>query len=206
MHSSYKVKSLLEIFLIFVFPMILLFFGVIPLEYRLYVGIPVLSTILLIIKTESWSLKKIGIRIDNLKESLIPYVFFTILGVLFLLFLAKILGKNPLSSWWTHPHFQYFFIPVSIFQEFFYRSFLIPKLDSVSPSLVVSIMMNALLFTLLHIIFPNPFLMLPVAFVGGLAFTIMYKLYPNLILISIAHIILNFIAVLYCFFSFSTTC
>jgi membrane protease YdiL (CAAX protease family) len=196
----------LEVLFIFVLPMLLLYFGVIPVEKRLYLGIPVLVAILYLVRRERWSLKKIGLRFDNIITALFPYILFTLVGVILLIFLAKLIGKNPLQEWWTYTHFQFLFIPVSIFQEFFFRGFLMPKLQSMISSSVFVIIINALLFTLLHIIFPNPLFMLPIAFLGGLAFATIYKFFPNLILISISHIILNFVAVLFCFFSFANSC
>ena len=52
----------------------------------------------------------------------------------------------------------------------------------------------------LHSIFPNPTIGLPIAFIGGLGFALMYMKYPSLLLIIISHSIINFFVVLYGFF------
>jgi membrane protease YdiL (CAAX protease family) len=87
-------------------------------------------------------------------------------------------------------------------QEIAYRGFLFPKLKELTNSWLVIIFVNTILFTILHAIYPMPGLMLPVAFISGLALAVMYRFYPNLILISLSHAILNFIAVLHGFFFF----
>jgi membrane protease YdiL (CAAX protease family) len=89
-----------------------------------------------------------------------------------------------------------------LLQEIAYRGFLFPKLQELSQKWWVVIGANTVLFTFLHIIYPIPGIMLPVAFFSGLALSIMYRYYPNLILISLAHAVLNFIAVLHGFFFF----
>jgi membrane protease YdiL (CAAX protease family) len=94
-----------------------------------------------------------------------------------------------------------FFIPVSVFQEIVYRGFLMPRLGSILKNNVQVVFVNALLFALLHIIYPRPEIMLSLAFVSGLVFAVLYQKYPNIVLISITHAILNFVAVMFGFFT-----
>ena len=191
-----------QVALIFILPVLLLYAGIIPVKYRLLVLVAVSLIILGITVKERWTLQGLGIRTDNLVQSIIPYVIFTLVGLIVIFLLAKFLGKNPVDEWWSQPHFLYLFIPISIFQEFAFRGFLMPKLESIFLSVAIVILVNSLLFAFLHIIYPNPLLFLPLGFLAGIGFAVMYYFYPNLILISISHSILNFFAVLYSFFSF----
>ena len=68
------------------------------------------------------------------------------------------------------------------------------------------IVWNALLFAGLHIIYPDLAISLPLIFAGGLGFASLYYVYPNLFLVSASHVVLNFFALLYCFFSFTSLC
>jgi membrane protease YdiL (CAAX protease family) len=52
----------------------------------------------------------------------------------------------------------------------------------------------------LHVIFPNPMIGLPIAFIGGIGFAVMYLRYPSLPLIILSHALINFFVVLYGFF------
>ena len=58
-----------------------------------------------------------------------------------------------------------------------------------------AILANAALFSLLHVIYGEPLLVLPVTFVGGLGFALLYREYPNLWLATASHAVLNFIGV-----------
>jgi membrane protease YdiL (CAAX protease family) len=156
-----------------------------------------------IIRREEWSLKEMGIRHDNLKKALPFYLVFTILGIVILLLikdlaeLPKITDKAFIIKTWV------FFLPISFFQEFAFRSFLIPRLKSVFHNKYTIIFINAILFTFLHIIYPNMAVVLPLIFVSGLLFAWLYLKYPNLVLISISHSILNILAMLLGFFLIS---
>jgi membrane protease YdiL (CAAX protease family) len=200
--------SSFELFLIFVLPIFLLLNGSIPLEHRKWLFLPVLLLISLSIWREksNWSWKKLGLRSDNLKKSFLPYLIGTLFGVVVLIGLALLLRRSPAHGWYLEPHFQFFFLLSSAFQEFTYRGYLVPKLEKMFTSSALQVLVNALLFTFLHSFFPNPQLVLPLTFIAGLVFTVVYKKYPNLYLITLAHSVLNFITVLYCFVSLSQTC
>jgi membrane protease YdiL (CAAX protease family) len=156
-----------------------------------------------IIHYERWSEEELGFRHIYGLSALVRYGAFAILGTLFLIWYAKQLGFQALDvddlvvSW----RLIVFFIPVSVFQEIVYRGFLMPRLGSILKNNVQVVFVNALLFALLHIIYPRPEIMLSLAFVSGLVFAVLYQKYPNIVLISITHAILNFVAVMFGFFT-----
>lgn len=188
---------LIEIIILFILPVLLLYFKIISFKYRLVVLNAVVFAVLAIVFLENWSLLNMGIRHDNLSVLALPYLFFIVLGVLLLLFLAGISGVKPRKEWWKTPQFGFRVIAISVLQEFIFRSFLLERLGSLFTSLTLIILANALLFALAHIIFSaKPFHLL-VVFFWGIAFATMYTFYPNLLLISLAHIIFNFVVVVY---------
>lgn len=201
---SLKTISHIQIFFIFILPIVLLYFEIIPKAYRIFVLIFMSLCIYGAMWHEKWSKQVIGIARGTYKKYFLPYIIFSITGCVLLILYAKTLGNNPNPNWWKLPHFWFLFLLVSFFQEFAYRSFLSVLLSRLSSSVYVQVFFNALLFTFLHIIYPNKLTMLPLAFVGGLFFSYIYSKYPNLILISISHSILNFTAVLYGFFVLAT--
>ena len=142
-----------------------------------------------------------GIRHDNFKKASPFYLSFLVVGVIALFFIDHQLNmpnvetRNYIIRTWI------FFIPVSFFQEFAFRSFLIPMLRKLYNKNYLIILINAVLFTLLHVIFPNLGIGLPIAFVSGVFFAWLYIKYPNLVLISLTHSVLNIIAVLLGFFA-----
>ncbi len=191
---------LLQIVSIFVVPILLLYYNILSRGWRVSILILLCMFIAFIIHKEHWTLPSLGLSTHTFKKYLIPYLVFMVVGVTAIIFFADNFEMTPQSAWWTKPHFLFLFLIVSFLQEFAYRGFLIPKLKRVFSDRLGVVLINALIFTLLHIIYPIPQIMLPLAFAGGLALATIYMKYPNLLLISIAHSVLNFVAVLYGFF------
>ncbi len=187
---------LVQIFVIFILPVLLLYFNIVPTSWRMVLLAISALSIYGIIHHEHWSHEEMGIRHDNFKKAWPYYFFFTVLGFTALLFLEH---KFKIPNVDTELFFIktfIFFLPVSFFQEFAFRSFLMPRLQSIFKSNFTIILINALLFTLIHIIYPSLGVILPLVFVSGILFAWLYLKFPNLILVSVAHAILNVTAIL----------
>lgn len=190
---------LLQILYLFVIPVILLYFDVVPTSLRALMLLGICAILFGIVRHEKWKSETIGIHSPN-HRWYVPYIIFTITGILMLLYVAHELGYVPASHWWDNPRFVLLFIPISILQEFAFRGFLVPSLKTIKMSRTMIVVVTTFLFMLIHIIYPPLQVALPVSFIGGLAFALMYEKYPNLFLASLAHAALNFVAVLYGFF------
>lgn len=188
---------LLEIALLFILPIALILFRVIAFRARFFLLNVVFFSILVIVFFEDWSLNKLGLRADNFSQAIIPYAFFIVLGSLILLLLAQLGSIQPRKKWWKTPEFKYKFVVLSVAQEFIFRVYLLERLSQVFDSAWLIILINAFIFAFMHIIFAAQPYQLVVIFLWGVAFATIYWYYPNLILISIAHIIFNFIVVVY---------
>ena len=192
-----------QIFIIFVLPVLVLYFNILSTNWRIVLLAVSSLFIYGIIRHEHWTHEDMGLRHDNFKKAFPFYFYFTILsiGVLFL-----IEHKISMSGIDTKIFFIktfVLFLPISFFQEFAFRSFLIPRLKEIFQSNYTIVFVNAVLFTMIHIIYPNLGIGLPLAFVSGIFFAWLYLKYPNLILISLAHSALNVTAVLLGFFHIS---
>ncbi|MEI7810376.1 MAG: type II CAAX endopeptidase family protein [bacterium] len=191
---------LVQIFLIFILPVLLIYFKILPISWRI-LSLAVCSLLIYgIIKKEEWTFKDLGIHQHNFKKALPFYASFTFFGVLALFFISHTLDIQDIDSKIFFMKTFAFFIPISFFQEFAFRSFLLPRLKMIYDNKFIVIFLNAILFTLIHIIYPNWGVGLPLAFFSGIFFAWLYLKYPNLLLISIAHAILNITAVLLGFF------
>lgn len=188
---------MLQILFIFVIPVLLAYLGIISVKIRLWLFLILFFLVTLVSYFERMSFYDLGIRWDNFYESLTPYLLLTLSGVALMIIIAKILNKKAHPDWWKNPHFQFMFIFLSVAQEFMYRGFLMPKLELLTTSLFLIVILNTFIYMFLHIIYPNKVSNLSLTFLAGLAFATLYYYYPNLILISISHAILNFFAVLY---------
>lgn len=197
-----KELTLYQIFFIFILPIALLVFGIVPIAWRMLVLCVSMLFMYGVIQNEKISDETMGLSKKTFKKSLIPYLVFTLVGAFVFVRLSDVLEINPNVVWYEHAHFLFLFLPVSLLQEIAYRGFLFPKLRVLNQKWWVVIGANAVLFTILHVIYPTPGIMLPVAFFSGIALAVMYRYYPNLLLISFSHAVLNFIAVLHGFFFF----
>lgn len=196
-----KQKLMTEILAIFLLPVLLIQSGIIPVQFRFFVLFFAVVFIILISIRERYTNKDLGIRTDNIKSSLNIYLLFILVSTIALVYYAKTLGLNIKYELISEPWFLMTFIPVSVFQEVAFRGFLIKILGDVYTDKVTIVIINSLLFMALHAFYPYPLIMLPLALISGIAFSAIYIYRPNLILVSIAHVILNFVAVVLGFFN-----
>jgi membrane protease YdiL (CAAX protease family) len=152
-----------------------------------------------IIWHNKWIYEDIGISKLWLKDA-VPYILFTIAGVAFLVWLSFVAPHAPFLDWWSNKQFLLLFIPISVLQEIIFRGFLMRLLRRAFSSPIFVIAVNAAVFALMHVIYVNSIFVLPLALIAGVGFAWMYYRYPNLILISISHTILNFTAMILGFF------
>lgn len=91
-------------------------------------------------------------------------------------------------------------IPLCFVQELLFRGFLIPKLEVFISSFFFVALANAILFMLMHTIYSVKFIDLLFIFIEGFLLAMIYIFYPNLLLITLAHSVHNYIAVFYKYF------
>ena len=180
-----------QILYLFLVPIMLLFYKIIPSNGRILVLLIVTVLIYGIARYEKWNRVDFGIT-PKWKEGFFPYFIFTIVGVIFLLLVEGLEIGNPMISWWTNFRFLLLFIPLSIAQEIVFRGVLMNMLRRVFTNKWFIIILNASVFSLMHIIYLNALFTLSITFIAGIGFAWIYYKYPNLILISISHTILNF--------------
>jgi uncharacterized protein len=192
---------ILQIGIIFVLPILLIYLGVINSDWRIMILLVVCLFIYGITKKESWNREDFGIGKGVFDKYFYQYFIFTSIGVGIILWYANVLGMGVIPRWWENSHFWMIFLLSSFLQEFAYRGFLVPLLKKVFSDKTIVVVVNSILFTAMHTIYPYPNIMLPLAFIAGVGFTIMYLKYPSLVLITLSHAVLNFTAVLLGFFT-----
>lgn len=200
-----QLNAVVQIGVLFILPLIFFTFGSIPIEDNLFIILGVAVVAAIITLHEKQSLNALGIRFDNIKESIAWYLMLTILTVGIIPALAALLSMNT-QNILANSHFIYGFVLISFLQEFLFRSFLIPKLKILLNSPVLVILINGLLFGSIHLFFSYPLLLFILSSVLGASFAFVYYYRPNLILATFSHSIINFVAVFYCFVSFNPTC
>ncbi len=188
-----------QILYLFIIPILLLYFKVLPGNFR-FIMLLVIGLLLFgIVKYDRWTYADMGIKKDFTKD-IVPYSLFTIGGVFFLVWLAQIVPHSPFLEWWENAKFLILFIPISIIQEIIFRGILMNMLRRAFGSPIFIILLNSAVFAFMHVIYLNSIFVLPMTFIAGIGFAWMYYQYENLPLISFAHTILNFTAMILGFF------
>jgi membrane protease YdiL (CAAX protease family) len=190
---------LIQVFYLFIVPVLLLYFNIIPDNFRLLFLFTVATLLLGVIYKAKWTYGDIGLK-RNWKKEWSQYAIFTFCGILFLYWLATIVPHEPFLDWWENKRFLLLFIPISVMQEVLFRGILMKMLLEAVRRVEVAIFINAAVFCILHIIYVHAVFVLPLTFIGGIAFAWMYTKYKNLVLISISHTIFNFVAMILGFF------
>lgn len=192
-----------RIVLVYMLPMLLVVWGVIPFVWHIPVMLSMTLFIFYFVHKDKLTKEDLGmVKPSNIKDYLI-YFFAIVIGLTGILYFANALGYSPMPEWHKHPTFLYLFIPISVLQEFAYRSVLTKELHYIFDEDAQIILANAGIFAILHIIYPNAFAVLPLTIIGGLFLSTLWKIKPNFYLISFAHVVFNFTAVLYGFFEVS---
>lgn len=204
MESKTRTDALVEITYLFVVPVLLVYLDIIPIEGRALVLLLVSLIIFRIMRHERWTKSMMGLSGLFRLKAVFVYAAITMVGVVAIRLYGEALGFEPLNLFDLSQSLQLllFFIPLSVLQEVAYRGFLSERLKSVSQRRTVRVFISTILFTFLHIIYPFPQIMLPLAAVGGVVFALVYEAYPDLLLVSFMHMAFNFTAVLFGFFTF----
>ncbi|MCX6754313.1 MAG: CPBP family intramembrane metalloprotease [Candidatus Nomurabacteria bacterium] len=189
----------LQILYLFLIPILLLYLKVITSNFRIILLLAITLLLYGITRYENWNNKDFGIQQDW-KKYFWQYVIFTILGVVFLVALEELEIAKPFLNWWKNAKFLLLFIPLSVAQELIFRGVLMNMFRRVFSNPLFIIVLNASLFSLMHIIYLHSYFVLPVTFIGGIGLAWMYYKYENLVLISISHTILNFVGMILGFF------
>ena len=189
----------LQILYLYILPVLLLYFKILSGNFRFILLLGVSILLYGIVKHNHWTYADLGIK-HNFMKDIVPYILFTIGGVLFLVWLATIVPHEPFLKWWKNIKFLLLFIPISVLQEVAFRGVLMNMLKRAFKSPIFIVGLNAGVFALMHVIYLHSTFVLPMTFIAGIGFAWLYYKYENLILISLAHTILNFVAMILGFF------
>ncbi|HYW70907.1 MAG TPA: CPBP family intramembrane glutamic endopeptidase [Pyrinomonadaceae bacterium] len=166
---------------------------------KLIVLIPIAFAFFLVISSHALrkeSLRDLGIRFDNFLPALKLLALPMIVVAAICVGLGLIFGTRPNLSRW-HPErqigaqlalgFAWGFV-----QQYVLQSFINRRAQIIWQKGVVSVVVTAMIFSLLH--FPNPWLML-VTLVGGLVWAFVYQRAPNLFALALSHSLMTWILV-----------
>ena len=166
---------------------------------KLIVAVPTTLAFILVIYSHvlrGESLRDLGFRLDNLlpalKLLLLPMVVIAAIALL----IGLLSGTRPDFFRWHGERLILFQLALGfgwgLLQQYVLQSFVNRRAQIIWGRGIVSVLLTALIFSLLH--FPNPWLML-VTFVGGLVWAFVYQRQPNLFALAFSHGVMTWMLV-----------
>ncbi|MFA5051554.1 MAG: CPBP family intramembrane glutamic endopeptidase [Patescibacteria group bacterium] len=194
-------QPLVEVTILGLVPLVLINTGLIKGAHRF--GVLAAAGLLMVADVVAFHIPaySIGIRTDNLADALPWFVGLVVIAVCFIILIARLQRITPIHKWWQDPHFRYLFIPISIGQQFVFFGFIQSRLQEFIPT-IITIIASALIFASAHLMYRPRRQAFLVTFAAGIGFAACYAIAPNLIIGSVAHMMLNVTAVQRNLFSF----
>jgi hypothetical protein len=188
-------KFLLFLLVGYYLPAILVWKRVIPFRFRLHTltVLTVFGVAYAVVRKFSWH--DLGFRRDTLKKSLVwnlglSLIFLVILTIMYALGLT---GESTAPSWSLYFVFYVFISNPS--QEFAYRSLLFAEMEDVGIKRPLwRILISAITFSFLHIIF-NRILNLVLTLFLGIVWGTIYEKYPNFWGVALSHAVLGALSI-----------
>lgn len=188
-----RLTIILEIILLFVLPVLWFFLGLGIDLIKQFIFVVFVGLVLLLAISRKMSFYEMGFRTDNFFKSIKLFLPGTIIIIIFLLVYKFIFNEK--NYWWNSFFFVYYFLIGVLAQEFVYRGYLLVQLKQLFKNSILIIVVNALLFSWVHILHKDIFVMMG-AFVLGAYLTWAYLKQPNIIAVSIAHGLVGTVAII----------
>jgi hypothetical protein len=176
-------------------PIFLVWSGVIPFAYRYHVliGMTLIMVVYAIIRRRSW--RALGFRRDTLPVSLAWNIGLSLVfgGALLALYFAGLIRQPTIPSW--NLFFVFYIFISSPAQEFLFRSMVFAEMAAAGlTSGLVQVLLSAVTFCSLHIIYRDP-LTLGVTLFMGLVWGFIYFRAPNFYGVTLSHAVLGAISI-----------
>jgi len=172
-------------------PVILLWSGIIPLEYRFNVLSVVIISFLLFSFQRRYRFRELGYRIDNLSSSLCWNFTFGLSGSLCLYYSHKYGLLTPAKIYNIPYNYLFYIAFLAPVQELLFRGILFAEIRRIGRINCKTIFfISTFSFCFLHIIYDRPPLLI-ISFVSGLIWSFIYIKLPNIWGVSISHALLG---------------
>ena len=195
-----RVIRIIEFMLVALFPVSIITFGLVPSVFHYAVLLAIAIYAGSAIFYRKWTRHDLGFR----KDTLIfwkPYLVWTLLATVTIIAVHQVL-RMPFIMWdhTTLGKLIAISILLSCIQEFLYRGYLFRLFKDITQHMGWVVIINIIVFTYMHTMFPHWEIIIPLTAAGGILFAILYKKYPNVYLVSGMHCVLNFTALYLGFF------
>jgi uncharacterized protein len=187
-------KVILVVLLIYIIPVLLLLFSVIPYQYRFYVLELTTLVLLVYARFSKISFRQLGFRMDNIQVSILNLVPVT-LGLSTVMLLVYFFDKSKPTLYGTMLFYLFYVFISSPSQEFIYRGFLFELFSGIELGKAQKIIFSSILYSFVHIIYLD-LATLVVTFMMGLIWGYSYNKSRNIFSVSLSHSIIGAISIL----------
>lgn len=118
------------------------------------------------------------------------YVLFTAVAVVGLVYLRPYIS---LPEWLKNGEAVWFLALHALLQEFIFRVYALNRLKLIFQSRVVVVIVGALIFSLSHFVLPDALNVVLLTFVSGVFWSILHLRYPNFFLLVMSHFVVNLV-------------
>lgn len=187
-------KVVLVVLLIYIIPVLLLLFSVIPYQYRFHVLELTTLVLLVYAKFSKISFRQLGFRMDNIQVSILNLVPVT-LGLSTVMLLVYFFDKSKPTLYGTILFYLFYVFISSPSQEFIYRGFLFELFSGIELGKAQKIIFSSILYSFVHIIYLD-LATLVVTFMMGLIWGYSYNKFHNIFSVSLSHSMIGAISIL----------
>lgn len=188
-------RVILLLFFLYLLPPTAITLGIIPFGLRFALLTAITPLLFLIRPTKTTTRQQMGITTKGWVRSIVNVIPVTLIIALPMLVLVIMSEPRYDNSGLTMLFYAFYVFISCPFQEFAYRGFLFPALDILKLSKWEKIILAAILYSLVHIIYKDPFVLL-FTFVAGLLWNISYEKYRNIVGVVLSHSVLGTISIL----------
>lgn len=193
--STEQQKVILIVSLAYILPVLVVYLGLVPFSWRFYILILAAIAILAIAQLYRFSALELGFTQQNLRSSLKAIALPTLASALLMCSYYIMQGSRLDNSAYTWTFYLFFVGVSSPLQEFLYRGFLFGIFSRAKLNNRAQIILSALLYSLVHLIYRDVPTLLS-TFIVGMFWGCYYAKYRNLYSIIVSHSVLGAIAIL----------
>lgn len=192
--QSNQIRVISLILTFYVLPPTAIALQMIPFSFR-FLLLTVITPLLFFVRpSEAIDNKTLGITKHNLSKSIITIIPITLVLALPIVFVAGV-NKPRYDNSDLSIFFYIFYVLIScLFQEFAYRGYLFPALDILPLGKWARIILASVLFSFVHIIYKDIYILLS-TLIAGLLWSIHYDKCRNLAGVTVSHAIVGVLTI-----------
>ncbi|MDK9716249.1 MAG: CPBP family intramembrane metalloprotease [Sulfuritalea sp.] len=184
-----------EFLAIYILPVVLILFGVLPFEYRFVYLVTICSGTIFLANAKNYSIESLGMSVKNIRLGIKYNLYLSLVFLIFFLICWQLgmIGREFIPQ---HIGFYLFYVFISCpLQEFTYRSYLFRLLDDFGVRKSIwRVLFNSFAFCFLHAIYEDS-LTLVFTFAIGVVWASIYQRTRSVYGVCLSHIVFGTISI-----------